>query len=1037
MRTVAVILDARIDGFRQKMAQAGEAATKVGKGMQSAGKSAQSEFEKLQDVAMQNEQSWNKVSNTIGAVGVAAGAVAGLAVREFSQFDQAMSGVASTGEDAKASIDALRDSAIQQGADTAYSATEAAQGIEELARAGVSAQEILGGGLSGALSLAAAGQIGVADAAGIASTAMTQFKLSGEQIPHLADLLAAGAGKAMGGVDDLGMALKQSGLVASQFGLDIEETVGGLSAFAAAGLLGSDAGTSLKTMLLKLAKPSKEAQTLMDELGISAYDAQGQFVGLEGLAGQLSDKMGNLTDAQRQSALATIFGTDAIRAASVLYENGAEGIAEWTAAVDDSGYAARTAAELQNNLIGDLEKLGGSWSTLAIQMGGTADGPLRAMVQGLTALVDTAGETPGAAQGIMIAVTALAGLALGGAALMKGVSSFAAYQTAMGELASSSPLINKTATAVGKLGKAAGIAAVAFIAMQGVGLILDNFTTKTHDIDETTAALNRLAAGTANMGSLDLLFRDATNPARELAGGVDSLASGFGLLQSATDNWGTGFSYGAESVVVGLFGLEGQLDKVKQQFSTLDDALTGMDFGQASDLFTQLRESLDPDGLNTDLLLETFDSYAKKVDAAAASAGVAKMSNADLASLMSGEVVNGYQLAADGTVAFLSAQDQAAAAAQVTAEAVQAEADAMQGVLDAANAAADAIQSLNDAQTSAANAFLSSEAAADTYIATLQGVKAQIEENGTSTDQYTEKGRANREYLRGLAVDARSATDAMIMNGEGIGAANAKMVEQRAAILGVLGQFGIAGAEAEAYANSVGLIPNYVETTVAMEGAKLSQQEADDLNAALEGLPDDIKTQIITIAQLQGAEQAQATLAGIKDVNPEVVTGYDPTGVFAAETGMQGVKDSRPKVVSGYDPTGVFAAESGIQGVDDGSATVRSLFDDNGVQQARSAINSVQGKTVTITVNSDAVTITPATDGDRAKVTAPPLPATTAGETGPWTTGANPAYLLDAITTLTADEVTLHLTAPDRPMILTDAGDADYRHVLMPVRLTR
>ncbi len=92
---------------------------------------------------------------------------------------------------------------------------------------------------------------------------------------------------------------------------------------------------------------------------------------------------------------------------------------------------------------------------------------------------------------------------------------------------------------------------------------------------------------------------------------------------------------------------------------------------------------------------------------------------------------------------------------------------------------------------------------------------------------------------------------------------------------------------------------------------------------------------------------------------------------------------------------------------------------------------------VTITVTGDAVTIAPATDGDRAKVTAPPLPAATAGETGPWSTGANPAYLLDAITTLAADEVTLHLTAPDRPMILTDAGDSDYRHVLMPVRLTR
>ena len=90
---------------------------------------------------------------------------------------------------------------------------------------------------------------------------------------------------------------------------------------------------------------------------------------------------------------------------------------------------------------------------------------------------------------------------------------------------------------------------------------------------------------------------------------------------------------------------------------------------------------------------------------------------------------------------------------------------------------------------------------------------------------------------------------------------------------------------------------------------------------------------------------------------------------------------------------------------------------------------------MTITVNPTALTIAPATDGDRAKVTAPALPADIAGQSEAWTTGANAAFLLDAIATLTADKVTLHLTDPGRPMILTDADDTTYRHVLMPVRL--
>jgi TP901 family phage tail tape measure protein len=183
----------------------------------------------------------------------------------------------------------------------------------------------MGGALPGALALAAAGQMDVADATSIAVTAMTQFQLKGSDIPHVADLLAAGADKALGSVGDLGMALKQGGLVAAQFGLSVDDTVGTLSAFANAGLIGSDAGTSFKTMLTQLAAPSTKAQALLDKYNITLNDSKGNFIGITGLAGQLQTKLGGLTQAQRNAALATIFGTDAVRAANVLYKEGASG----------------------------------------------------------------------------------------------------------------------------------------------------------------------------------------------------------------------------------------------------------------------------------------------------------------------------------------------------------------------------------------------------------------------------------------------------------------------------------------------------------------------------------------------------------------------------------------------------------------------------------------------------------------------------------------------------------------------------------------
>lgn len=323
------------------------------------------------------------------------GAVAGgmaLAASKSMDFEKSMSAVAAATNATAGTLADLRDAAMKAGADTQYSATEAADAITEMSKAGVAAKDIMGGGLTGALSLAAAGQIEVARAAEISSVAMTQFNLAGEDLPHVADLLAAGAGKAMGSVEDLGAALNQSGLIASAAGLSIEETTGTLAAFANAGLIGSDAGTSFKTMLQAIQAPSGKAAELMEELGINMYDANGNMLSASEMAGVLQGSLSGLTEEQRNSALATIFGTDAVRAANVLYKEGADGIAGWTAKVNDAGYAAETAAKLNDNLRGDLERLGGAFDTLLIQMGSGAQGPLRDFVQMLTGLVEIGGD---------------------------------------------------------------------------------------------------------------------------------------------------------------------------------------------------------------------------------------------------------------------------------------------------------------------------------------------------------------------------------------------------------------------------------------------------------------------------------------------------------------------------------------------------------------------------------------------------------------------------------------------------------------------
>ncbi|WP_242511459.1 phage tail tape measure protein [Pengzhenrongella frigida] len=403
--------------------------------------------------ADENSAAWTNVGTALLGIGVAAGAGVGLAISKFADFDQAMSNVKASTHETTGNMDLLRAAAMQAGAETQYSATEAAGAMDELAKAGISTTDVLAGGLDGALSLAAAGAMDVGQAAEIAATALNIFNLEGSDVPHVADLLAAGAGKAQGSVEDMGMALKQAGLVASQTGLSIEETTGGLAAFASAGLIGSDAGTSFKAMLSRLTPQSAEAQKAMDELGISAYDSGGNFVGLSEFAGNLQTSMKDLTPEARNAAMSVIFGSDAVRAASVLYNEGATGVEAWTEKVNDQGYAAETAALKTDNLRGDLERLGGAFDTALIQTGSSANAILRDMTQNLTGMVDAFGSAPEGIQGTALAIggtVAAVGL-LGGGFLI------------------AAPRIVETSNALKTMGLSANGAK---IAMSGVGAAL-------------------------------------------------------------------------------------------------------------------------------------------------------------------------------------------------------------------------------------------------------------------------------------------------------------------------------------------------------------------------------------------------------------------------------------------------------------------------------------------------------------------------------------------------------------------------------------
>ncbi len=323
----------------------------------------------------------------VGAAIYGAQRIIGAAIDTVVEFDKALSGIRALGGEYADNIEAIGEAAKTAGTAFGFTATETLGAVEALAKAGVSTADILGGALPGALTLAAAGELSVADAAETASKAMTQFGLAGEDIPHLADLLSAAAATATGDVSDFNQALNQAGLVAAQLNIPIEEAIGTLTAFASAGLLGSDAGTSFRTMLLRLQNPTNESAKLLQQYNIKAFDLQGNFVGIENLAGQLQQRLGGLTQEQRSAALAQIFGSDAIRAANVLYTQGAEGVAKYTEQVNQSGFAQDVAAEKTNNLQGDLNKMTATYEALVLSVedgSGVISQSFRSITQAVT-----------------------------------------------------------------------------------------------------------------------------------------------------------------------------------------------------------------------------------------------------------------------------------------------------------------------------------------------------------------------------------------------------------------------------------------------------------------------------------------------------------------------------------------------------------------------------------------------------------------------------------------------------------------------------
>lgn len=361
----------------------------------------------LDGVGSKIEAAGNKLLPLTGGI-TALGAAS---VSTANEFESSMSQTAGALDIPVDQMENLRELALQMGQDTIFSAKEAGEAMTELAKGGLTEAQIEGGALASTMDLAASSGMELGSAANTVVQVMGAFQLGAEDSAVAVNALAGAAAASSTDVEPLTQALSQVAAQAYNAGWSVQDTTAVLAAFADAGINGSDAGTSLKTMLQRLAAPTDKAASLIEDLGINTRDSNGYMLSASDLAQELQDKLGGLEPATRDAAMQTIFGSDAMRAATVMMNGGSEAIEKYTAATYDMEAASR----LANSQMGEgelaMEQLKGSIETALITIGTQLAPVVTDIVNGFTDLVNKFGELDEETQKTIITFAGIAAAA--------------------------------------------------------------------------------------------------------------------------------------------------------------------------------------------------------------------------------------------------------------------------------------------------------------------------------------------------------------------------------------------------------------------------------------------------------------------------------------------------------------------------------------------------------------------------------------------------------------------------------------------------
>lgn len=311
------------------------------------------------------------IAGAAGIAGMTAGLVnfAKRSVEVEGAFSQTMASVKVNAGIGQKALGSLSDLAVQLGADTVYSANEAAQAMLELSKGGMTAAEIKAGALKQTLSLAATEGIDLGESATIVARTLKTFGLNARDAGKAVDMLAAGSLASTASVEGIASGLKYVGSTAHSMRIGMADVVTGLAALNDAGIDASTAGTSLNRFLLGLTLNSKQASETAKDLGLSFTDVKGDMLPMTEIVKRLRQEFGDMSTAQRSVDLKKIFGVEGMRAANILIDKGVKGWKSYSDEVTKTGVAQKMADARMKGTKGALERLSGSVETAQLALG--------------------------------------------------------------------------------------------------------------------------------------------------------------------------------------------------------------------------------------------------------------------------------------------------------------------------------------------------------------------------------------------------------------------------------------------------------------------------------------------------------------------------------------------------------------------------------------------------------------------------------------------------------------------------------------------